>query len=182
MRDFFDTSVLVAAFWGGHAQHPASLRRFAVASPDQSACGIHTLAEVYASMSALPVKPPIPPEQAYLFVEEVRKRLTTVSLSGGEYLATIQEGFGTGLGRRPDLRCAVVAVRGKLPRPKHLHPESQTFPDNCSQPRTPPAHSLTPGFPLRGAGTPLKKAAGSRQKAEGSDSLWRVRPVRHFLE
>lgn len=111
MRDFFDTSVLVAAFWGGHAQHPASLRRFAVASPDQSACGIHTLAEVYASISALPVKPPIPPEQAYLFVEEVRKRLTTVSLSGGEYLATIQRASEQGLagGRIYDallLRCA----------------------------------------------------------------------------
>jgi len=111
MRDFFDTSVLVAAFWGGHAQHAASLRRFAAASPDQSACGIHTLAEVYASMSALPVKPPIPPEQAYLFVEEVRKRLTPVSLSDDEYLATIQKASEQGLagGRIYDallLRCA----------------------------------------------------------------------------
>ena len=62
-------------------------------------------------MSALPVKPPIPPEQAYLFVEEVRKRLTLVALSDDEYLATIQKASEQGLagGRIYDallLRCA----------------------------------------------------------------------------
>jgi len=45
MRDFFDTSVLIAAFWRGHAHHESSLRLFAAASKEQSACGIHTLAE-----------------------------------------------------------------------------------------------------------------------------------------
>jgi predicted nucleic acid-binding protein len=111
MRDFFDTSVLIAAFWRGHAQHASSLRLFAAAHKEHSACGIHTLAEVYASMSALPVKPMIPPEQAFLFVEEVRQRLTLVSLSDREYLATIQEASEQGLtgGRIYDallLRCA----------------------------------------------------------------------------
>jgi predicted nucleic acid-binding protein len=111
MRDFFDTSVLVAAFWRGHAQHEASLRLFAAASKEQSACGIHTLAEVYASMSALPVKPMIPPDQAFLFVEEVRQRLTLISLSEGEYLATLHQASEQGLtgGRIYDallLRCA----------------------------------------------------------------------------
>ncbi len=111
MRDFFDTSVLVAAFWRGHGQHAASLRLFAAARKEQSACGIHTLAEVYASMSALPVKPMIPSEQAFLFVEEVRQRLTLVSLSEREYLATIHQASEQGLtgGRIYDallLRCA----------------------------------------------------------------------------
>ncbi len=41
-------------------------------------------------MTALPVKPMIPPEQALLFVEEVRNRLTLVSLSAEEYFAAIQ--------------------------------------------------------------------------------------------
>ena len=41
-------------------------------------------------MTALPVKPMIPPEQALLFVEEVRNRLTLISLSADEYFATIQ--------------------------------------------------------------------------------------------
>src|SRR5689334_20915904 len=36
--DFFDTSVLVAAFWGGPPHHQPSVKLFASASPKQSAC------------------------------------------------------------------------------------------------------------------------------------------------
>ena len=90
MKEFFDTSVLVAAFWGSHVHHLPSLKRFAAAEKRHSACGLHSLAEVYAVMTALPVKPMIPPEQALLFVEEVRNRLTIVSLSAEEYFAAIQ--------------------------------------------------------------------------------------------
>jgi len=96
MKEFFDTSVLVAAFWGGHVHHVPSLQRFAAAEKRRSACGIHSLAEVYAVMTALPVKPMIPPEQALLFVEEVRHRLTLVSLSAEEYFAAIQNAASRG--------------------------------------------------------------------------------------
>jgi len=100
MKEFFDTSVLIASFWGGHVHHQASVARLGAASKKQSACGIHSLAEVYAVMTALPVKPLIPPEQALLFVEEVRNRLTLVSLTSEEYFATIQRtaarGFSSG--------------------------------------------------------------------------------------
>jgi hypothetical protein len=37
------------------------------------------------------IKPMIPPEQAVLFVEEVRKRLTLVSLNEDEYFETMQK-------------------------------------------------------------------------------------------
>lgn len=100
MREFFDTSVLIASFWGGHVHHHASVARLGAANKRQSACGVHSLAEVYAVMSAIPVKPPIPPEQALLFVEEVRNRLTLVSLNSEEYFAAIERtaerGFGSG--------------------------------------------------------------------------------------
>ena len=96
MKEFFDTSVLIAAFWGGHVHHVRSLQRFAAAEKRRSACGIHSLAEVYAVMTALPVKPMIPPEQALLFVEEVRNRLTLVSLSAAEYFAAIQNAASRG--------------------------------------------------------------------------------------
>lgn len=100
MREFFDTSVLVAAFWGGHKHHEASLRRLAAASTKHGACGIHSLAEVYAVMTALPVKPAIPAEQALLFVEEVRNRLTLIALDEEEYFSAIKEtadrGFTSG--------------------------------------------------------------------------------------
>ena len=91
MKQFFDTSVLLAAFWRGHVHHLASVKRLAAAEKKDSACGVHSLAEVYAVMTVLPVKPMIPPEQALLFVEEVRGRLTLVSLSPEEYFATIQD-------------------------------------------------------------------------------------------
>jgi predicted nucleic acid-binding protein len=96
MKEFFDTSVLIAAFWGGHVHHQPSVTRLGAANKKQSACGIHSLAEVYAVMTALPVKPMIPPEQALLFVEEVRGRLSLVSLTEAEYFAAIQKTAGQG--------------------------------------------------------------------------------------
>jgi predicted nucleic acid-binding protein len=114
MREFFDTSVLVAAFWGGHVHHAASIRLLTGASKKNSACGIHTLAEVYATMTALPLRPVIPPEQAVLFIEEIRQRLTVVSLDEAEYFETIQKAaeLGCASGRVYDallLRCAAKA-------------------------------------------------------------------------
>jgi predicted nucleic acid-binding protein len=97
LREFFDTSVLIAAFWGGHANHEASIQRFAKAEKKNAHCAGHTLAEVYATMTALPVKPLIPPEQALLFIEEVRKRLSVVALEPEEYYETIRRAADRGL-------------------------------------------------------------------------------------
>ena len=97
MREFFDTSVLVAAFWGAHVHHDASIELLAWADKKHSACGIHSLAEVYASMSVLPVKPMIPTEQVLLFVEEIKARLTQVSLEEREYSETIRTAAASGL-------------------------------------------------------------------------------------
>ena len=91
MKEFFDTSVLIGAFWRGHPHHQASLKRLSAANKRKSACGMHTLAEVYATMTALPVKDVIPPDQALLFVQEVRDRLTVVTLTEEEYYATIEQ-------------------------------------------------------------------------------------------
>jgi predicted nucleic acid-binding protein len=64
MKEFFDTSVLIGAFWRGHPHHDASLKLLSAANKRKSACAMHTLAEVYATMTALPVKAVIPPDQA----------------------------------------------------------------------------------------------------------------------
>ena len=111
MKQFFDTSVLIAAFWRGHPDHEASLRLVAAANKKKSACALHTLAEVYAAMTALPVKQLIPPEQALLFVQEVRDRCTIVTLDEDEYYGTIAQAAerGSSSGRIYDaliLRCA----------------------------------------------------------------------------
>ena len=112
MKEFFDTSVLVAAFWGGHRDHAASVKLLGAANKKQSACAVHTLAEVYAAMTALPIRPILPPEQVMLFVQEVRDRLTLVPLDESEYIETIQQAASAGFtsGRVYDallLRCAV---------------------------------------------------------------------------
>jgi predicted nucleic acid-binding protein len=111
LRQFFDSSILIAAFWGGHVHHEPSIKLLASASRKDSACGIHTLAEVFAVMTALPLKPLIPPEQGLLFVGEIRQRLALVSLDPEEYFATIRNAAEQGItgGRVYDallLRCA----------------------------------------------------------------------------
>jgi len=118
MKEFFDTSVLIAAFWRGHPHHEASLKRLSAANKRKSACGIHTLAEVYATMTALPVKDVIPPDQALLFVQEVRDRLTVVTLTEEEYYTTIEQAAALHFtsGRIYDallLRCA-AKVKAKI--------------------------------------------------------------------
>jgi predicted nucleic acid-binding protein len=119
MTEFFDTSVLIASFWGGHTQHEPSLKLIAAASRKKSACALYTLAEVYATMTALPVKQIIPTDQALLFVQEVRERCTIVSLDEDEYYGTIaqaaDEGFSSG--RIYDallLRCAAKVRAEKI--------------------------------------------------------------------
>lgn len=97
MREFFDTSVLVASFLRSHPHHLPSINRFAASESAQSACALHSLAEVYSSLTALPLRPRIPPEQALLFVQQTSDRITPFALSQEEYLATIQIAADIGL-------------------------------------------------------------------------------------
>jgi len=115
MKEFFDTSVLVASFWRGHRDHEASLRRVAAANKKKSACALHTLAEVYASMTALPVKDVIPPDQALLFVQEVRDRFSVITINESEYYETIQQAGQRGFisGRIYDALLLACAAKAK---------------------------------------------------------------------
>jgi predicted nucleic acid-binding protein len=141
MKEFLDTSVLVAAFWGGHRDHSASIKLLGAARKKQSACSIHTLAEVYATMTALPVKPILPPEQVMLFIQEVRDRLTIVSLGEDEYFETIQHAANAGFtsGRVYDaliLRCA-AKVKAQSIYTWNLKHFQAIAPERAGQIRTP---------------------------------------------
>ncbi len=100
MKAFFDTSVFVAAFWGGHENHRQSLDLLAAATVEDSCCGLHSLAEVYATMTALPIKQVIPPEQAALFLDDIRDHCRLITLSETEYVFALQDaakrGFRSG--------------------------------------------------------------------------------------
>jgi predicted nucleic acid-binding protein len=115
LREFFDTSVLVAAFRRGHVHHAPSIKLLAEAHIKHSACAIHTFAEVYATMTALPVKPLIPPEQAFLFIQEMRQRLNPISLEADEYYDTLQKASDSGLtsGRIYDALLLSCAAKSK---------------------------------------------------------------------
>lgn len=115
MKEFFDTSVFVAAFWRGHANHQSSLDLVSGANKRKSACSVHTLAEVYATMTALPLKDIVPPDQALLFVQEVRSRFHLVTLTDDEYWATIERSAGAGhtSGRIYDALLLASAVKAK---------------------------------------------------------------------
>lgn len=118
MKEFFDTSVLIGAFWRGHPHHETSLKLVSAANKRRSACAAHTLAEVYATMTALPVKELILSDQALLFVQEARNRCTIVTLTEDEYYTTIEQAVARGLasGRVYDalLLCCAAKVKAEI--------------------------------------------------------------------
>ena len=141
MKEFFDTSVLIGAFWRGHLHHEASLKLVSAAKKRKSACAAHTLAEVYATMTALPVKEVIPPDQALLFVQETRERFTIVSLGEDEYFQTIQQAAARGFvsGRVYDallLQCA-AKVKAETIYTWNLKHFRAIRPDDAHRMRTP---------------------------------------------
>jgi len=85
MKAFFDSSVLVAVFYGDHVHHAASLARFVAFGTSDACCGAHSLAEVYSTLTRMPGKHRIRAEQAMLFIGNIRERLTIVALTGEEY-------------------------------------------------------------------------------------------------
>lgn len=114
MTEFFDTSVLVAAFWGDHPHHARSLNLLAGADPSTASCAAHSLAEVHAVLTRLPVRPPVLPEHAVLFLQDVRARLTIIELNEDDYFATLEDASDQSIsgGQVYDallLRCAVKA-------------------------------------------------------------------------
>jgi predicted nucleic acid-binding protein len=96
---FLDTSVLVAAFWGDHPQHDVSVALLKTASPGSAFCAAHTVAEVYSKITRPPVKPPIPPEQALLFVQQLRQLFTIVTLTDEDYFSTVERLAHNGLAK-----------------------------------------------------------------------------------
>ena len=98
MKAFFDSSVLVAAFYGAHVHHEQSLAAIGTATRKTAFCAAHTLAEVYSVMTRLPVRPRIAPSQGLLFVESIRERFSTVALSEKEYFEVIVAAAERGIG------------------------------------------------------------------------------------
>ena len=104
MRVLFDTSVLVPAVVDQLANHDAALDALlSYTSGDHGGyCSTHTLAECYATLTALPLRRRVLPAEARQLVEEsILERVTAVSLTRDDYVDAVrrvsQGGFASGV-------------------------------------------------------------------------------------
>ena len=112
MNLFFDSSVLVPVFYADHQHHEPSTRIFLEAGKEDF-CALHSLAEVYTTLTGLPVRRRITGPEGVAIVKQIRERLTIVSLSEQEYVATLETASPTIVGNAAYdaliARCAIKA-------------------------------------------------------------------------
>ncbi|MGO9318674.1 MAG: type II toxin-antitoxin system VapC family toxin [Terracidiphilus sp.] len=91
MKALLDTSVLVASVREADQRHEVSRGLLMKFAPHEASCAVHTLAELYATLTGM--KPPnrLRPDQAVLIVEQFRARLECIALSSEEVSQTIQQ-------------------------------------------------------------------------------------------
>jgi predicted nucleic acid-binding protein len=100
MKVLLDTSVLVAALVEPHPEHQRALPWLAKAKSKSTELVVssHSIAELYAVLSTLPVSPRISPGLAWRLIHEsVEPRVSLVPLSSSDYLATIKYMSAMGL-------------------------------------------------------------------------------------
>ena len=90
MKWFFDPSVLIPAFLKDHEHHESSLRVFLKADTRSACCSAHSLAEVCATLTRLPGRHRLAGEQVLLFLENIRERLTLLTLDPEEHLLALR--------------------------------------------------------------------------------------------
>ena len=93
MRILLDTSVLVAAMVEAHPAHEQGLAwlKRVTDGPDKGLVAAHSLAELYAVLTTLPVHPPILPLDAQQLIKHnVTERLEIVFLSDQDYIEVIE--------------------------------------------------------------------------------------------
>jgi predicted nucleic acid-binding protein len=121
MKILFDTSVLVAALV---ESHPAHKRAFpwlkkATAKEFDMIVAAHTIAELYAVLTTLPIKPRISPLIARKLVSEnIATTAKIISLTPREYISVIKQISESGLsgGTTYDALIARVAQKAKADR------------------------------------------------------------------
>jgi predicted nucleic acid-binding protein len=93
VKVFFDTSVLVAASEQGHphyAQALPALRRV-IGGKDRGFMSVHSLAEMYAALTRLPVRPRIQPaEAARIITDNVLPHFEMVPIGKKDYVEALR--------------------------------------------------------------------------------------------
>ena len=144
MKVLFDTSVLVAAVVQSHAAHARALPWLVRARGDSIAMCVaaHTLAELYAVLTRLPVSPRIAPATARLLVRENVEKVGSVSaLSAAEYAAALGRFAELGIagGGVYDGLIAQVAIKVRADRLLTLNPDDflRVWPEGADRITTP---------------------------------------------
>ncbi len=104
MTILFDTSVIVAALVKAHPVHERAVSWLKRAKTGEVIMTIssHTLAELYAVLTTLPVSPRISPDMAWRLINEnIEKTATVVPLDTEDYIETLRQlkagGFSGGI-------------------------------------------------------------------------------------
>jgi predicted nucleic acid-binding protein len=100
MKTLFDTSIIIAAMVESHPMHEIAFPwlKQAKTKSFELIIASHTLAELYAVLSTLPIKPRISPAVAWRLIHENIEAVSKViSLTSSEYSATIKRLSESGL-------------------------------------------------------------------------------------
>lgn len=97
MKAFFDTSVLIAAFYDEHEHHEPSFDLFSQQEKSTACTAAHCLAEVYAVVTGMPGKDRASPDEALLFLHDIRRHLGLVTLDESEYFTVLEAAATAGI-------------------------------------------------------------------------------------
>lgn len=93
MKACFDTSVLVAALLQQHLHHAVAFPRLREVHDGavQGHITTHGIAELFATLTALPLKPRLsPPDVQRIVTNSILKPFTVISLGAGEYRSAME--------------------------------------------------------------------------------------------
>jgi len=97
VKAFLDTSVLVPHFMVNMSNHQRSFALFLRLNKESGCTAVHCLAEVYSVLTGMPGKDRASPDEAMLFLADVRERLTLVALDEEEYTRVLLAGAAAGI-------------------------------------------------------------------------------------
>jgi predicted nucleic acid-binding protein len=140
MKVLLDTSVLVAAMIEAHPAHERALSWLQRAKGKEitAVVACHTLAELYAVLTRLPLQPPISPAVAWQLIQKnVLTTLEIVSLSENDYRAVLEHLSQQGVagGATYDALIAFAASKAKVDQLVTLNEKDflKVYPDLVEQ-------------------------------------------------
>lgn len=128
MKTLFDTSVLVAGMVETHPKHGRTVRWLTEAKHGvfEFLVAAHSLAELYAVLTTLPLKPRISPGAAWRLIDEnVVKSARIISLSVADYRMAVKRSAEIGIvgGATYDALIARAAEKSGAGRLLTLNPD-----------------------------------------------------------